>query len=131
MASAPKGSIAATTLDTARVAYIQTLGSLGSNAEVKAEVTRFREQLDQMQLQMLAPKPRKRPSKSKTADQSSTLTYARWASTVAAELISLWKIEYLARLLRIATIGVGKRRLGILALFHNFLSCSSKKILST
>ena len=69
-----KGSPDATTLDTARAAYIQLLGSLGSNAEVKAEVTRFREQLDQMQLQMLGPKPRKRPSKSKTADRSSTLT---------------------------------------------------------
>ena len=71
---APKGSAAAMTLDTARAAYIQLLGSLGSNAEVKAEVTRFREHLDQMQLQMLGPKPRKRPSKSKTADRSSTLT---------------------------------------------------------
>ena len=38
---APKGSAAATTLDTARAGYIQLLGSLGSNAEVKAEVTRF------------------------------------------------------------------------------------------
>jgi hypothetical protein len=56
---APKGSAAATTLDTARAGYIQLLGSLESNAEVKAEVTRFREQLDQMQLQMLGPKPRK------------------------------------------------------------------------
>jgi hypothetical protein len=43
-------------LDTARAAYIQLLGSLESNAEVKAEVTRFREQVDQMQLQMLGPK---------------------------------------------------------------------------
>jgi len=43
-------------LDTARAAYIQLLGSLGSNAEVKAEVTRFREQVDQMQLQMLGAK---------------------------------------------------------------------------
>jgi hypothetical protein len=42
------------------------LASLGSNAEVKTEVTRFREQLDQMQLQMLARKPRKRSSKSST-----------------------------------------------------------------
>jgi hypothetical protein len=74
---APKGSAAATTLDTARAGYIQLLGSLGSNAEVKAEVTRFREQLDQMQLQMLGPKPRKRPSKSKTAHRSSASTQAR------------------------------------------------------
>jgi hypothetical protein len=65
---APKGSAAATTLDTARAAYIQLLGSLGSNAEVKAEVTRFREQVDQMQLKLLGPKPHERPSKSKTAD---------------------------------------------------------------
>ena len=71
---APKGSAAATTLDTARAAYIQLLGSLGSNAEVKAEVTRFREQLDQMQLKMLAPQPRKRPSKCNTVDRSSTST---------------------------------------------------------
>ena len=71
---APKGSAAAMTLDTARAAYIQLLGSLGSNAEVKAEVTRFREQLDQMQLQMLGPKPRKRPSKSKTVDRSPAST---------------------------------------------------------
>src|SRR5271167_3300795 len=71
---APKGSAAATTLDTARAAYIQLLGSLGSNAEVKAEVTRFREQVDQMQLQMLGPKLRKRPSESKTADRSSAST---------------------------------------------------------
>jgi hypothetical protein len=60
---APKGTAAAT-LDTARAAYIQLLGSLGSNAEVKAEVTRFREQLDKMQLQMLGPKPRKRSTPS-------------------------------------------------------------------
>ena len=50
---APKGTAAAATLDTARAAYIRLLGSLDSNAEVKAEVTRFREQLDQVQLQML------------------------------------------------------------------------------
>ena len=56
----PKGSAAVKTLDAARAAYIHLLGSLGSNAEVKAEVTRFREQVDQMQL-----KPRKRPTKSK------------------------------------------------------------------
>ena len=61
----PKGRAAVKTLDAARAAYIQLLGSLGSNAEVKAEVTRFREQVDQMQLQMLDRKPRKRPSKSK------------------------------------------------------------------
>ena len=69
-----KGSADATTLDTARAAYIQLLGSLGSNAEVRAEVTRFRERLDQKQLQMLGPKPRKRPSKSKTAHRSSAST---------------------------------------------------------
>jgi hypothetical protein len=40
--SPPKGTPAAT-LDTARVAYIQLLGSLGSNADVKAEVTRLGE----------------------------------------------------------------------------------------
>jgi ABC-type uncharacterized transport system ATPase subunit len=60
---APKGTAVAT-LDTARAAYIQLLGSLGSNAEVKTEVTRFREQLDKMQLQMLGPKPRKRSTPS-------------------------------------------------------------------
>jgi hypothetical protein len=59
---APKGT--ATTLDAARAAYIRLLGSLGGNAEVKAEVTCFREQLDQMQLRMLDPKPRKRPTTS-------------------------------------------------------------------
>ena len=64
---APKGSSAAATLDSVRAAYIRLLSSLGSNAEVKAEVTRFREQVDQMQLQMLDPKPRKRMSKSKSA----------------------------------------------------------------
>ena len=37
----PKGTAAAATLDAARVAYIRLLGSLGSNGEVKAEVTRF------------------------------------------------------------------------------------------
>jgi hypothetical protein len=68
---APRGTAAAPTLDTARVAYIRLLGSLSSNAEVKAEVTRFREQLDEMQLRMLDPKPRKR---STTAYPS---TYAR------------------------------------------------------
>jgi hypothetical protein len=52
---APKGAAAAATLDTARGAYIRLLASLASNADVKAEVTRFREQLDQMQLRMLAP----------------------------------------------------------------------------
>ena len=50
--------------DTARAAYIQLLGSLGSNAEVRAEVTRFREQLDQMQLKMLGSKPSKRSIRS-------------------------------------------------------------------
>jgi hypothetical protein len=60
---APKGT-AAGTLDTARAVYIQLLGSLGSNAEVKAENTRFREQLDEMQLQMLGPKPRERSTPS-------------------------------------------------------------------
>ena len=64
---APKGSSAATTLDSVRTAYIRLLSSLGSNAEVKAEVTRFREQVDQMQLQMLDPKPRKHSSKKETA----------------------------------------------------------------
>jgi hypothetical protein len=54
---APKGTAAAATLDPARAAYIRLLGSLGSNAEVKAEVTRFCQQLDQMQLRMLDPKP--------------------------------------------------------------------------
>ena len=58
---APKDTAA---LDAARAAYIRLLGSLGSNAEVKAEVTCFREQLDQMQLRMLEPKPRKRPTTS-------------------------------------------------------------------
>jgi hypothetical protein len=38
---APKGTDAAATLDAARAAYIRLLGSLGRNAEVKAEVTRF------------------------------------------------------------------------------------------
>ena len=68
---APKSTAAAATLDAARAAYIRLLGSLGSNAEVKAEVTCFREQLDQMQLRMLDPKPRKRPT------TSSPSTYAR------------------------------------------------------
>ena len=36
---APKGTAAAATLDPARAAYIRLLGSLGTNAEVKAEVT--------------------------------------------------------------------------------------------
>ena len=57
---APKCTGAAATLDTVRAAYIRLLGSLGTNAKVKAEVTRFREQLDQMQLRMLDLKPRKR-----------------------------------------------------------------------
>ena len=65
---APKDTAA---LDAARAAYIRLLGSLGSNAEVKAEVTCFCEQLDQMQLRMLDPKPRKRPT------TSSPSTYAR------------------------------------------------------
>jgi hypothetical protein len=46
---APKGIAAAAALDAARGAYTRLLGSLGSNAEVKAEVTCFREQLDQME----------------------------------------------------------------------------------
>ena len=66
----PKGTAAVATLDAARGAYIRLLGSLGSNAEVKAEVTCFCEQLDQMQLRML-PKPRKRPT------TFSPSTYAR------------------------------------------------------
>jgi hypothetical protein len=37
--NAPKGSAAVMTLDKARAAYIRLLGSLGSNAEVKAEVS--------------------------------------------------------------------------------------------
>jgi hypothetical protein len=41
-------------------AYIRLLGSLSSNAEVKAEVTCFCEQLDQMQMRMLDSRPRKR-----------------------------------------------------------------------
>ena len=61
---APKGIAATATLDTVRAAYIRLLGSLGSNAEVKAEVTCFCEQLDQMQLRMLDPKPRKYPTTS-------------------------------------------------------------------
>jgi hypothetical protein len=68
---APKGTAAAAALDAARGAYIRLLGTLGSNAEVKAEVTRFCEQLDQMQLRMLDIKPRKRPP------ASSPPTYAR------------------------------------------------------
>jgi len=68
---APKCTAAAATLDTVRAAYIRLLGSLGTNAKVKAEVTRFREQLDQMQLRMLDPKPRKRPT------TFSPSTYAR------------------------------------------------------
>ena len=68
---APKGTAAAATLDAARAAYIRLLGSLGTNAEVKAGVTRFREQLDQMQLRMLDIKPRKR------RPASSPPTYAR------------------------------------------------------
>jgi hypothetical protein len=58
----PKGTAAV--LDAVGAAYIQLLGSLGTNAEVKAEVTRFCEQLDQMQLRMLDPKPRKHPTAS-------------------------------------------------------------------
>ena len=61
---APQGTAAAASLDAARAAYLRLLGSLGSNAEVKAEVTCFCEQLDQMQLRMLDPKPRKRPTTS-------------------------------------------------------------------
>ena len=68
---APKGTPAAATLDTARAAYIRLLGSLRSNAEVKAEVSRFREQLDQMQLRMLAPRQREHPT------PFSLSTYAR------------------------------------------------------
>jgi len=68
---APKGTAAAANLDAARAAYIRLLGSLGSNADVKAEVTCFCEQLDQMQLRMLDPKPRKRPT------TSSPSTYTR------------------------------------------------------
>ena len=67
---APKGTTAAATLDAARAAYIRLLSLLGGNAEVKAEVTCFREQLDQMQLRMLDRKPRKRPT------ASSPSTYA-------------------------------------------------------
>ena len=61
---ATKGTSAAASLDAARAAYIRLLGSLGSNAEVKAEVACFCEQLDQMQLRMLDPKPRKRSATS-------------------------------------------------------------------
>ena len=68
---APKGTAGAVTLEAARAAYIRLLGSLGSNAEVKAEVTCFCEQLDQMQLRMLDPRPRKR------ATTASPSTYAR------------------------------------------------------
>jgi hypothetical protein len=39
--TAPKGTAATATLDAARAAYIRLLGSLGSNADVKAEVTCF------------------------------------------------------------------------------------------
>ena len=60
----PKGTAAVATLDAARAAYIGLLGSLGSNAEVKADVTCFCQQLDQMQLRMLDPKPGKRPTPS-------------------------------------------------------------------
>ena len=67
----PKGTAAVATLDAARGAYIRLLGSLGSNAEVKAEVACFCEQLDQMKLRMLDPKPRKRPT------TFSPSTYAR------------------------------------------------------
>ena len=68
---APKGTAATGTLDAARAAYIRLLGTLGSNAEVKAEVTCFCQQLDQMQLRMLDSKPRKRPT------TFSPSTYAR------------------------------------------------------
>jgi hypothetical protein len=68
---APKATAGAATLEAARAAYIWLLGSLGSNAEVKAEVTCFCEKLDQMQLRMLDLKPRKRPA------TSSPPTYAR------------------------------------------------------
>jgi hypothetical protein len=67
----PKGTAAAATLDAARAGYMRLLGSLSSNAEVKAEVTCFCERLDQMQLRMLDPKPRKRTT------TSSASTYAR------------------------------------------------------
>jgi len=43
---APKGTAAAAALDAAWGTYIRPLGSLGSNAKVKAEVTCFCEQLD-------------------------------------------------------------------------------------
>jgi hypothetical protein len=65
------GTVAPAPLGATRAAYIRLLGSLSSNAEVKAEVTCFCEQLDQMQLRMLDPKPRKRPT------TSSPSTYAR------------------------------------------------------
>jgi hypothetical protein len=67
----PKGTAAAATLAAARAAYIRLLGSLGSNVEVKAEVTCFCKQLDQMQLRLLDPKPRNRKT------TSSPSTYAR------------------------------------------------------
>jgi hypothetical protein len=76
---ATKGTSAAASLDAARAAYIRLLGSLGSNAEVKAEVTRFCEQLDQMQLRMLDSRPRKRPT------TFSPATYARQASSLGSE----------------------------------------------
>jgi hypothetical protein len=71
MLTVDERTAAAATLDAARAAYIRLLSLLGGNAEVKAEVTCFREQLDQMQLRMLDPKPRKRPT------TSSPSTYAR------------------------------------------------------
>ena len=73
---APKGAATAATLDAARAAYIRLLGSPGSNAEIKAEVTCFCEQLDQMQLRMLGPKPRKRPTTSYASTY--TVRHARW-----------------------------------------------------
>ena len=60
---------------------IRLLGSLGSNAEVKAEVACFCQQLDHMQLRMLDPKPPKRPttfSPSPYAPQASSLGSERW-----------------------------------------------------
>jgi hypothetical protein len=61
-----------TVLDRARGAYIELLGSLGSNTEVKAEVTRFREQVDQMQLQMLGRKAN-RPQNALKARRAATV----------------------------------------------------------
>jgi hypothetical protein len=61
-AAPPKGTLAAPALHAARGAYIRLLGSVGRNAEVEAEVTCFCEKLDQMQVRMLDPKARKRPT---------------------------------------------------------------------